>query len=148
MPVLIAAPAGTRVRLAVTCAALTAALTSRCWPRDPGRFHAAQDKSAWEQLPNTVTAHERVVAVRLGPRSAKASTGSATRRRSAVLAAGQRRAAVLHLGVIGVALLLSLLYARRRGRGNPDDVLQLVALLFLRAACSTRSRSATTTRRS
>jgi hypothetical protein len=38
---------------------------------------------------------------------------------------------VLHLGVIAVALALSLLYARRRGRGSPDDVLQLVALLFL-----------------
>ena len=33
--------------------------------------------------------------------------------------------------MIGVALALSLLYARQRGRGNPDDVLQLVALLFL-----------------
>jgi hypothetical protein len=39
---------------------------------------------------------------------------------------------VLHHGVIVLALVLSLLYARRRdGRGNPDDLLQLVALLFL-----------------
>jgi hypothetical protein len=39
----------------------------------------------------------------------------------------------LHMGVIAVAALLSLLYARgRREEGwNPDDVLQLVALLFL-----------------
>ena len=37
----------------------------------------------------------------------------------------------MHLGVIAVALALCLLYARRRGRGDPDDLLQLVALLFL-----------------
>jgi hypothetical protein len=37
----------------------------------------------------------------------------------------------MHLGVIAAALLLCLLYARRRGHGNPEDVLQLVALLFL-----------------
>jgi hypothetical protein len=37
----------------------------------------------------------------------------------------------MHLGVIAAALMLCLLYARRRGRGNPDDLLELVALLFL-----------------
>jgi hypothetical protein len=38
---------------------------------------------------------------------------------------------VMHLGVIAAALVLCLLYARRRGRGDPDDLLELLALLFL-----------------
>jgi hypothetical protein len=40
---------------------------------------------------------------------------------------------VLHHGVIVLALALCFLYWRRRspGLGNPDDLLQLVALLFL-----------------
>jgi hypothetical protein len=37
----------------------------------------------------------------------------------------------MHMGVIAAALLLCLLYARTSGRRDPEDVLQLVALLFL-----------------
>jgi hypothetical protein len=131
VPALIAAPAGTRVRLALTAAALAAALTVPMLAADPDRFQAAQEMvSSASSYTHTVTA------TNLWWPFASRSTdegidgfGQTTTITQYSLPDDVGR--VLHLGVIGVAVVLSLLYARRRGRGNPDDLLQLVALLFL-----------------
>ncbi len=131
VPALIAAPAGTRVRLALTAAALAAALTVPMLAADPDRFQAAQEMvSSASSYTHTVTA------TNLWWPFASQSTdegidgfGQTTTITQYSLPDDVGR--VLHLGVIAVALALSLLYARRRGRGNPDDLLQLVALLFL-----------------
>jgi hypothetical protein len=131
VPALIAAPAGTRVRLALTAAALAAALTVPMLAADPDRFQAAQEMvSSASSYTNTVTATNL-----WWPFASKSTDegidgfGQTTTITQYSLPDDVGR--VLHLGVIAVALALSLLYARRRGRGNPDDVLQLVALLFL-----------------
>jgi hypothetical protein len=131
VPALIAAPAGTRVRLALTAAAMAAALTVPMLAADPDRFQAAQEMvSSASSYTHTVTA------TNLWWPFASQSTdegidgfGQTTTITQYSLPDDVGR--VLHLGVIAVALALSLLYARRRGRGNPDDLLQLVALLFL-----------------
>ena len=131
VPALIAAPAGTRVRLALTAAALATALTVPMLAADPDRFQAAQEMvSSASSYTHTVTA------TNLWWPFASQSTdegidgfGQTTTITQYSLPDDVGR--VLHLGVIAVALALSLLYARRRGRGNPDDLLQLVALLFL-----------------
>jgi hypothetical protein len=131
VPALIAAPAGTRVRLALTAAALAAALTVPMLAADPDRFQAAQEMvSSASSYTNTVTATNL-----WWPFASKSTDegidgfGQTTTITQYSLPDDVGR--VLHLGVIAVALALSLLYARRRGRGSPDDVLQLVALLFL-----------------
>jgi hypothetical protein len=131
VPALIAAPAGTRVRLALTAAALAAALTVPMLAADPDRFQAAQEMvSSASSYTNTVTATNL-----WWPFASKSTDegidgfGQTTTITQYSLPDDVGR--VLHLGVIAVALALSLLYARRRGRNNPDDVLQLVALLFL-----------------
>jgi hypothetical protein len=131
VPALIAAPAGTRVRLALTAAALAAALTVPMLAADPERFQAAQEMvSSASSYTHTVTATNL-----WWPFSSRSTDegidgfGQTTAITQYSLPDDVGR--VLHLGVIGVALALSLLYARRRGRGNPDDVLQLIALLFL-----------------
>ena len=131
VPALIAAPAGTRVRLALTAAALAAALTVPMLAADPDRFQAAQEMvSSASSYTHTVTATNL-----WWPFSSRSTDegidgfGQTTTITQYSLPDDVGR--VLHLGVIGVALALSLLYARRRGRGNPDDVLQLIALLFL-----------------
>ncbi len=131
VPALIAAPAGTRVRLALTAAALAAALAVPMLAADPDRFQAAQEMvSSASSYTNTVTATNL-----WWPFSSRSTDkgidgfGQTTTITQYSLPDDVGR--VLHLGVIAVALALSLLYARRRGRGNPDDVLQLVALLFL-----------------
>jgi hypothetical protein len=131
LPVLIAAPAGTRVRLAVTCAALTAVLVVPMLAADPGRFHAAQDMvSVGSSYTNTVTATNAwwpFASTSVGEGIDGFGQTTTITQYSLPDSVGR----VLHHGVIAAALVLSLLYARRRGRGNPDDVLQLVALLFL-----------------
>jgi hypothetical protein len=131
VPALIAAPAGTRVRLALTAAALAAALTVPMLAADPDRFQAAQEMvSSASSYTHTVTATNL-----WWPFSSRSTDegidgfGQTTTITQYSLHDDVGR--VLHLGVIAVALALSLLYARRRGRGNPDDLLQLVALLFL-----------------
>jgi hypothetical protein len=131
VPALIAAPAGTRVRLALTAAALAAALTVPMLAADPDRFQAAQ-----EMVSSASSYTQTVTATNLWWPFASRSTdegidgfGQTTTITQYSLPDDVGR--VLHLGVIAVALALSLLYARRRGRGNPDDVLQLIALLFL-----------------
>jgi hypothetical protein len=131
VPALIAAPAGTRVRLALTASALAAALTVPMLAADPDRFQAAQEMvSSASSYTNTVTATNL-----WWPFASKSTDegidgfGQTTTITQYSLPDDVGR--VLHLGVIAVALALSLLYARRRGRGSPDDVLQLVALLFL-----------------
>ena len=98
---------------------------------DPGRFRAAQETvSSASDYTNTVTA------TNVWWLASSESTGEG------IDPAGKLRilkqyslpnstGRILHLGVIGAALALCLLYARRRGRGNPDDLLELVALLFL-----------------
>ena len=133
IPVLIAAPAGTRVRLALTGLALAAALTVPMLAADPGRFHAAQDNvSLKSSYTNTVTATN--VWWSFASESFGEGLDVHGHKKDVVqfsLPDGIGRS--LHLGVIGVAVALSLLYARRgTGAGwDPDDVLQLVALLFL-----------------
>jgi hypothetical protein len=131
LPVLIAAPAGTRVRLAVTCAALTAVLVVPMLAVDPGRFHAAQDMvSVGSSYTNTVTATNAwwpFASTSVGEGIDGFGQTTTITQYSLPDSVGR----VLHHGVIVAALVLSLLYARRRGRANPDDVLQLVALLFL-----------------
>jgi len=131
VPALIAAPAGTRVRLALTAAALAAALTVPMLAADPDRFQAAQEMvSSASSYTHTVTATNL-----WWPLSSRSTDegidgfGQTTTITQYSLPDDVGR--VLHLGVIAVALALSLAYARRRGRGNPDDLLQLVALLFL-----------------
>jgi len=134
IPVLIAAPAGTRVRVALTCAALAAALTLPMLAADPGRFHAAQNNVSLDSsYTNTVTASNVWWAF------ASESFGEGIdiyghKKEIAQFSLPNDVGRSLHMGVIGVALVLSLLYARRRtGREGwaPDDVLQLLALLFL-----------------
>jgi Glycosyltransferase family 87 len=131
LPVLIAAPAGTRVRLALTCAALAAALTLPMVAGDPGRFRAAQDNvSVKSSYLHTVTASNvwwSFASESFGEGLDVYGHRKAIQQYSLPNSVGRS----LHLGVIGVAVLLSLLYARRRGRGNPDDLLQLVALILL-----------------
>jgi Glycosyltransferase family 87 len=133
LPVLIAAPAGTRVRLAVTCVALAGVLTLPMLVADPGRFRAAQEMvSSGSSYTHTVTA------TNLWWAFSSSSTdvgidgfGQTTTVTQFSLPDSVGR--VLHHGVIVLALVLSLLYARRPAPGlaNPDDLLQLVALLFL-----------------
>jgi glycosyl transferase family 87 len=131
LPTLIAAPAGTRVRVALTCAALAATLILPMAAGNPERFRAAQERvSVTDAYTNTVTA------TNVWWPFATASTGqgididgSAKELTQYSLPGSAGR--VMHLAVIAAALLLCLLYARRRGRGNPEDLLQLVALLFL-----------------
>jgi hypothetical protein len=134
VPVLIAAPAGTRVRLALTCAALAAALTLPMLAADPGRFHAAQNNVSLESsYTNTVTA------TNLWWAFASESYGQGVdvyghTKEIAQFSLPNDLGRALHMGVIGVALALSLLYARRRvGRDGvrPDEVLQLLALVLL-----------------
>lgn len=134
IPALIAAPSGSRVRLALTCAALVAALTLPMLAADPGRFHAAQNNVSLESsYTNTVTA------TNLWWAFASESFGEGIdvyghKTQIAQFSLPNDLGRSLHMGVIGVALLLSLLYARRRaGRDGwrSDDVLQLLALLFL-----------------
>lgn len=131
IPALIAAPAGTRVRLALTCAALAAALTLPMLAGNPERFHAAQARvSLTDAYTNTITATN--VWWPFASESSGVGTGVDGQTETLVqysLPGGAGRA--MHLGVIAAALMLCLLYARRRGRGNPDDLLELVALLFL-----------------
>jgi hypothetical protein len=133
IPVLIAAPSGTRVRLALTGLALAAALTVPMLAADPGRFHAAQDNvSLKSSYTNTVTATN----VWWSFTSKSFGEGLDVyghKKQIAQFSLPDDVGRSLHLGVIGVAALLSLLYARRRGGAgwHPDDVLQLVALLFL-----------------
>ena len=133
LPALLAAPGGTRVRVAVTCAALVAVLTVPMLAGDPGRFRAAQEKvSTTADYTYTVTASN------LWWRFATESTGRGTDENGQAttltqfsLPASFGRAT--HLGVIAVALLLSLLYWRGRSRSDrsPDDALLLLALLLL-----------------
>jgi Glycosyltransferase family 87 len=133
IPVLIAAPGGTRVRLALTCAALAAALTVPMLAADPARFHAAQNNvSLKSSYTNTVTATNAWWAF------ASESFGEGLdvyghKKEIAQFSLPDSVGRGLHMGVIGVAALLSLVYARRRRDAgwNPDDVLQLLALLFL-----------------
>jgi hypothetical protein len=132
LPVLIAAPAGTRARLLVTCLALAGLLTLPMLAADPGRFRAAQEMvSSGSSYTHTVTATNL-----WWPFSSSSTDlgidgfGQTTTVTQFSLPDSVGR--VLHHGVIVLALVLSVLYARRRaGRGNPDDLLQLVALLFL-----------------
>jgi hypothetical protein len=134
IPILIAAPAGTRVRLALTAVVLAAVLTVPMLVGDPGRFHAAQ------QLVSTKISYTHTVTPsNLWFAFASGSYGPGTDafgRHTEVLQYSMPNAVgrTLHMGVALVALVLSLLYARRaRSREGfaPDDVLQLVALLFL-----------------
>jgi Glycosyltransferase family 87 len=131
IPALIAAPAGTRVRVALTCVALATALTLPMAVGNPERFRAAQEEvSTAASYTNTVTATNL-----WWPFASESSgTGTDTMGRVAQLtqySLPQSLGTPLHLGVIAAALLLCLLYARTRGGANPEDVLQLVALLFL-----------------
>jgi hypothetical protein len=131
IPVLIAAPAGTRVRLAVTAVVLAAALTVPMIAGDPDRFRAAQEHvSLASGYTNTVSA------TNVWWPFATASTGQGVNVDGAVETLTQYSlpgdlGRALHMTVLGVGLLLGLAYARLQGRGNPDELLQLVALLFL-----------------
>jgi hypothetical protein len=134
IPVLIAAPAGTRVRVALLAVGLAGALTLPMLVADPGRFHEAQGMvSLQSSYTNTVTATNLwwpFASVSGGAGLDEFGHPTHVLQYSLPNAIGRG----LHMGVILVALALSLLYARRaRGRAGfaPDDVLQLVALLFL-----------------
>jgi hypothetical protein len=121
------------LRLVLTCAALAAALTVPMLAADPGRFHAAQNNVSLESsYTNTVTATNVWWAF------ASESFGEGLdvyghKKEIAQFSLPDSVGRGLHMGVIGVAALLSLLYARRRRDADwsPDDVLQLLALLFL-----------------
>jgi hypothetical protein len=131
LPVLLAAPAGSRVRLGLTCAALVAVLTVPMLAGDPSRFRAAQEK-----ISTTADYTYTVTASNVWWRVATESTGRGTDENGHArlltqysLSPSLGRAA--HLGVIGVALLLSFLYWRGRAGRSPDDALLLLALLLL-----------------
>ncbi|MEA2418443.1 MAG: hypothetical protein QOE60_649 [Thermoleophilaceae bacterium] len=132
IPALMAAPAGTRARTALTCVALAGALTLPMLAGNPERFQAAQEQvSTASAYTNTVTA------TNVWWPFASASTGIGTDVDGSVMELTQYSLPAsagrpMHLGVIAAALLLCLLYARRGRRGRaPEDLLQLVALLFL-----------------
>jgi Glycosyltransferase family 87 len=134
IPILIAAPAGTRVRLTLTAGALAAVLTVPMLVGDPDRFHAAQ-----ALVSTKISYTHTVTASNLWWPLAEASHGpgldSFGRETEVVQYSFPNSIGrTLHLGVAAVALVLSLLYWRRvRSRDDfePDDVLQLIALLFL-----------------
>jgi glycosyl transferase family 87 len=132
IPALIAAPPGTRVRVALTCIALAAALTFPMLAADPDRFHAAQERvsTAADAYENTVTATNLWWPFSSGS-TGEVLDGFGKPKIVTQYSLPGSTGRILHLGVIGVALVLSLLYTRERRRGDPDDVLQLVALLFL-----------------
>jgi hypothetical protein len=133
LPVLIAAPAGTRVRLAVTCVALAGALTLPMLAGDPGRFRAAQEMvSSGSSYLHTVTASNVWWAFST-PSTDIGIDGFGQETTVTQFSLPNDVGRVLHHGVIVLALVLCFLYARRRrpGLGNPDDLLQLVALLLL-----------------
>jgi hypothetical protein len=131
LPALIAAPTGTRVRVVLTSAALAAALILPMVAGNPDRFWAAQERvSVTDAYTNTVTA------TNVWWPFASASTGEGididgTSKELTQYSLPGSAGRVMHLAVIIAALLVCLLYARRRGRGNPEDLLELVALLFL-----------------
>jgi hypothetical protein len=132
IPILIAAPAGTRVRLGLTAVVLAAALTVPMLAADPDRFHAAQGMVSFDSsYTNTITATN--VWWPFSSSSAGAGIdewGHATDLRQYSLPNALGRG--LHMGVLFVAVGLALLYARRRPAGfEPNDVIQLIALLFL-----------------
>ena len=134
IPLLIAAPAGTRVRVALTAVLLAAVLTVPMLVGNPDRFHAAQALVSTKiSYTNTVTPSNLWFPLASGTYGAGTD---AFGRKTKVLQYSMPNAVgrTLHLGVAAVALVLSLLYARRarsRDGFEPDDVLQLVALLFL-----------------
>ena len=131
LPALLAAPAGTRVRLLAACLALFLAFTLPMVAADPGRFRAAQEKvSITADYTYTVTASNL-----WWPFATESSgrgideDGHVTVLTQYSLPASVGRAA--HNGVIVVSLLLTFLYWRGRARRSPDDALLLLAVLLL-----------------
>jgi hypothetical protein len=131
LPALLAAPAGTRVRLLAACLALFVAFTLPMLAGDPGRFRAAQEKvSITADYTYTVTA-----ANVWWPFATESSgrgideNGHVTQLTQYSLPPAVGRAG--HMGVIAVALLLSFMYWRGRAGRSPDDALLLLALLLL-----------------
>jgi hypothetical protein len=131
LPVLIAAPPGTRMRLAAAGTVALAALTVPLAAGDPGRFRAAQENvSVAAEYTNTITATNIwwPVASESSGRGLDHDGESAILTQYSLDPGFGRLARFI---VIGLALALTLLYARRRAGASPEEVLQLVALLFL-----------------
>jgi len=131
LPALIAAPAGTRVRFAVTLVALAGALTLPMIAGDPGRFKDAQELvSVGDAYENTVTG-TNLWWLFSSPSAGVGTDVNGETQTLTQYSLPHDVGRMLHLAVIGFAIGLSALYLRRRGRGDPEDLLLLVSLIFL-----------------
>ena len=131
VPVLVAAPVGGRLRLGIVATAVVAALTLPMLAGNPRHFVAAQERvSVSDAFEHSVTASN------VWWPFSTASTGVAT-------AANGRQERVVQYSLPGevgrlthplvavVGIALALLYARRRRGADPEEALQLLALVLL-----------------
>jgi hypothetical protein len=130
LPVLIAAPAGGRTRLSVAGAAVVLVLTVPMVIGDPDRFLAAQRAVGVE-----VDMQYSVTSANVWWPFSSESYGlvetASGPQRTAQYSLPQSFAVVSRVLVIALGLGLAVLYARRRRDAEPEDVLALLALIFL-----------------
>ncbi len=131
VPVLVAAPTGGRVRVALVAVGMAAVLTLPMLVGNPQRFDAAQQRvSVSDQFEHTVTATNLWWPIS----SASAGEGTSVSGRQARLVQYSLPASVgrlTHPIVAIIAIGVTLLYFRRRRSDGPEEALQLLALVFL-----------------
>ena len=131
VPVLVAAPVAGRLRLGLTATAVVAALTLPMLAGNPQHFAAAQQRvSVSDAFEHAVTASN--VWWPFSTASSGMATTSNGRQERVVqysLPAGVGRLTHPLVAVVGIAL--ALLYARRRRGADPEEALQLLALVLL-----------------
>ena len=131
VPVLVAAPAGRRVRVGVAAGAVAAALTVPMLAGNPQRFAAAQERvSVSDAFEHAVTA-SNVWWPFTTASTGMAATSSGRRERVVQYSLPGALGRLAHPLVAVIAIGLALLYARRRRGAEPEEALQLLALVLL-----------------
>lgn len=131
VPVLAAAPAGGRLRVGLAAVTVVVTLTLPMLAGNPQRFDAAQQRvSVSDGFEHTVTATNLWWPVS----TASTGRGTSVSGRQAKLVQYSLPASVgrlTHPIVAVIAIGVGLLYLRRRRGSHPEEVLQLLALVFL-----------------